>query len=259
VKQTKLSWQFMVDRPRAGYENMARDQGLLDLAEREGTSVLRLYSWKPFCISFGRNEPVLRRYDRERILHQGVDTVRRPTGGRAVWHARELTYSVTARLDAFGSLRDAYRRIHLMLARAIGMLGAEASLAAIPGRPTALDGGACFASAAGGEVMILGAKVIGSAQLQQGSAFLQHGSLLLQDSQDVVQGVTRGSPPPSRDRPLASLLGRRLQFEEAAEAIVASWEEGAADWAPWTDEEALLPLARAHETRFRSSEWTWQR
>jgi lipoate-protein ligase A len=259
MKRRKVSWQLMVDSARAGYENMARDQGLLDLAEREGTAVLRLYRWDPHCISFGRNEPALRRYDRGKIAASRLDCVRRPTGGRAVWHARELTYSVTAPLEVFGSLREAYRDIHLALSAALRSLGALASLAGSGARTPSLDSGACFASPAGGEVLVEGAKVIGSAQLQQGSAFLQHGSVLLEGTQEVIQQVTRGSPPPSSDRPLASILGRSLGFDEATRAIVPAVSEWASDWSPWGMESELAESAQSHRQRFSSSEWTWRR
>lgn len=259
MKRPKVSWQLLVDRARAGYENMARDQGLLDLAEREGTAVLRLYRWEPYCLSFGRNEPALRRYDQERIIHEGLDIVRRPTGGRAVWHARELTYAVAAPVELFGTLRDAYHDIHLTLSSALRDLGAKPTLAGVEVRTASLDSGACFASPAGGEVMVEGAKVIGSAQLRQGPAFLQHGSLLLEDTQDVVQRVTRGSPPVSQDRPLAAILGRGIPFDEVAGAISSNATDWASDWSPWSREEALGAIARRHEARFSSEAWTWQR
>jgi lipoate-protein ligase A len=259
MDQVKVSWQLLRDPPRAGYENMARDQGLLDLADGEGIAVLRLYAWQPFCLSFGRNEPALRRYDRESIHQSGLDCVRRPTGGRAVWHARELTYAVAAPIAVFGSLRAAYREIHLMLSGAVRQLGAMASLAGSPARAAALDSGSCFASPAGGEVMVDGAKLIGSAQLQQGSALLQHGSLLLEDTQDMVHRVTRGSPPASQDRPLAAILGRGISFEEAAGAVAAQAEAWSSGWTPWNQESELDSLARSHAARFRSPEWTWRR
>ncbi|MBI2403017.1 MAG: lipoate--protein ligase family protein [Gemmatimonadetes bacterium] len=92
---------------------MAIDQALLDDVDRRGDlAYLRLYRWNPPCLSFGRNEPALSRYDRAEIERLGVDVVRRPTGGRAVWHDDELTYAVAAPVAAFGCLRDSYRVIH---------------------------------------------------------------------------------------------------------------------------------------------------
>ena len=75
---------------------MALDAALLEAAERDGLRALRLYAWQPGTLSFGRNEPATRRYDRAAIEARGLATVRRPTGGRAVWHHHEVTYAVAA-------------------------------------------------------------------------------------------------------------------------------------------------------------------
>ncbi len=238
---------------------MARDQALLDLADTNHIAVLRLYRWTPSCISFGRHEPARRRYDRPAITRRGLDCVRRPTGGRAVWHARELTYAVAAPLALFGSLRDAYRDIHLMLADAVRGLGAEASLAAPGARPPGVDAGACFASPVGGEVVIAGAKVLGSAQVQQGQAVLQHGSLLLEDSQAIIHDLTLGAPAAPGERPLAAVLGRAISFEEAAAAVESAARNWAAHWTPWEHESMLADRAAGHAAQFRSREWTWSR
>ena len=234
---------------------MAIDSALLDRAEHEGIISLRLYQWSPFCLSFGRHEPALRRYDRGRIEAMGIDTVRRPTGGRAVWHARELTYAVAAPLEHFGGLRLAYQIIHRMLLQALHQLGIRAELAtarAVPG-PAA---GACFAAPVGGEVLAGERKVIGSAQVRQGNAFLQHGSLLLADDQDLVLQVTRGQIDTTRPEEILP-LGKSVSFEEAADAIRnAATDLGQLrlDWQP------LEPSSlEAHAVRFRSQEWTWER
>ena len=184
---------------------MAIDEALLGSAATVGKAVLRLYRWSPPCISFGRNEPAVRRYDRSEIERRGWDVVRRPTGGRAVWHEDEVTYAVAAPISAFGSLQASYCAIHERLASALRMLGVPAELAPKNGRPAELGAGACFASPVGGEVTARGRKVVGSAQVRLGSAFLQHGSILLrvtgehrrrqpsavgrQHSDDVVRGA----------------------------------------------------------------------
>jgi lipoate-protein ligase A len=249
-------WTVFVDGARPGWENMAVDAALLDRTLETGKAFLRCYRWEPHCLSLGRHEPALRRYDTERIRARGLSCVRRPTGGRAVWHARELTYAVTAPLAVFGGMREAYAAIHGLLAAALGALGVPSLLAPRSSPTPGVGSGPCFATPVGGEVLVQGRKVVGSAQLRSGNAFLQHGSLLLADDQGLV-GELAGLTPPL-DRP--SPLGREASFEEAAQAVLAAGEsllEGAV-------REAGLPAgiaagAAAHAARFRSDAWTWQR
>src|SRR5438874_10713974 len=87
---------------------MAVDEALLDESDRTGGAFLRLYRFSPPCLSLGRNEPARARYDRAAITRLGITVVRRPTGGRAVWHEHEVTYAVAAPLAALGegSVRD---------------------------------------------------------------------------------------------------------------------------------------------------------
>lgn len=251
---------LLVDDARPGWENMAIDSALLDLADAEGSAFLRLYRWAPHCLSFGRHEPARRRYDGGRIRALGLDCVRRPTGGRAVWHARELTYAVAAPLSAFGGLTQAYHTLHDLLARALSTLGA-ATLLAPPSSPTpGLQSGPCFAAPVGGEVLIDGLKVVGSAQLRQGAAFLQHGSVLLEDDQSLVRGLAGLTGESAAEAPLSRLVGRAVSFEEAAAAITASAREALSvpvEAAPLPH--AARPHISRHAERFRSAEWTWQR
>src|ERR671914_1485004 len=112
-------WSLCFDLAgRAGWQNMAIDQAMLERAAA-GEHWLRLYRWAPHCLSFGRHEPAKRRYDRPKIGELGLDVVRRPTGGRAVWHAEELTYALAAPTAWFASLRSAYHTIHDVLRRAL--------------------------------------------------------------------------------------------------------------------------------------------
>lgn len=242
---------------RPGWANMAIDQAILDEAERTGTRFLRIYRWDPHCLSFGRHEPASTRYSREHIAALGLDVVRRPTGGRAVWHARELTYAFAGPVDAFGSAAEAYRNIHEAIAEAICDLGARAWLA--PRNRTPPPGaGACFAFPAGGEVIVEGRKVVGSAQLLKGSAFLQHGSLLLEDDQAILDAVTCAPPPARIDAPLARLLGRSVAFDDAAAAVAHAVERRFGSFQP-TDRDSVLGAAESHYERFQASSWTWCR
>jgi lipoate-protein ligase A len=237
---------------------MAIDCALLDLARSGEGAVLRVYRWEPFCLSFGRHEPALRRYGRENVMSRGIDVVRRPTGGRAVWHARELTYSV-AQLGADVSLRESYRAIHGMLADAVRRLGAPALLAANPPRVAGLGAGACFAQPVGGEVVVGGRKVVGSAQLREHGALLQHGSMLLADDQALVRELGGNGRQATGEITMNLALGRPVSFADAAAAV----HEAARAWEPELrtvdDPAEILRAAERHEEKFRSEEWTWGR
>jgi lipoate-protein ligase A len=236
---------------------MALDQALLDLADQTGSGFVRLYRWQPFCLSFGRHEPALKRYDRAEVLRRGLDTVRRPTGGRAVWHARELTYAVAAPVVWFGTLPETCRAIHAVLADAVRALGVAAELAPIT--PAAgLASGACFASLAGGEVKVRGRKLVGSAQLRQGGAFLQHGSLLLEDDQSVVADLTLGAVPTGGEITLREAAGRPVGFGQAAEAVADAFRQLGGGWRVAHAEE-VAPLAMPYLARFGDPAWTWRR
>jgi len=238
---------------------MAIDSVLLDRAEHRREGWLRLYSWAPHCLSFGRHEPAARRYDAARIAALGLDVVRRPTGGRAVWHAGELTYAVAAPIAWLGSLREAYVAIHEMLRRALATLGADATLAQTTRTP-GVGAGACFAQPAGGEVMVGGRKVIGSAQLRQEEALLQHGSILLENDQSVVGTVSVGSAPPDLAAPLSTLLGRSIERGDVATAVAgAATSSWTGDWDTITEPSDVLDAATLHTDRFRSRAWTWAR
>lgn len=247
-----VTWNLLVEpNGRPGAENMAADQALLEEADRAGRAFLRLYRFAPPCLSFGRNEPARERYDRDAISRLRLDVVRRPTGGRAVWHEHEVTYAVAAPVAAFGSLRNAYCDIHRRLVAALRTLGAPATLASRPTHP--LDGGevACFAMSVGGEVLVHRKKVVGSAQARAGRAFLQHGSILLAGSQEVIGAVSRQASAVSATT-LSTALGRPVAFDEVADAVVRAWDE------PLSRTASNRPLPPP-TARFSDPAWTWRR
>jgi lipoate-protein ligase A len=254
-----IPWFLWLDHmPRPGWQNMALDVSLHARAAAGDGAFLRMYRWAPSCLSFGRHEPALRRYDRERITALGLDTVRRPTGGRAVWHSAELTYAVAAPAAAMGSLREAYQRIHGTIATALRMLGAPVSLA--PARPAVpLDTGACFSAAAGGEVVLDSSKVAGSAQFRHEGALLQHGSVLLDDDQSLIRDITAGPSEAPDVQPLSRILRRPVEWEEVALAVADAAGAWGGRWTPLGDEDLLLGESERASTQFRDPEWTWRR
>ncbi|HEV8304276.1 MAG TPA: hypothetical protein VGQ25_04905 [Gemmatimonadales bacterium] len=240
-----MQWNLIVEpRGRPGAENMAIDEALLAEADRTGKAFLRLYRWNPPCLSLGRNELAIERPE--------IAVVRRPTGGRAVWHEHEVTYAVAAPISMFGRLRDAYRAIHERLAAALRSLGVDAKLADGPDRADRPDRPGrrlCFASVAGGEILAQGRKLVGSAQVRRDRALLQHGSILLDGSQEVVGELSREHGAESNETTLRQVLGRPVTFEEVAEAIVCSWGAAFRPSAP--------PPVRP--SAFLDPAWTWRR
>jgi lipoate-protein ligase A len=244
-----MDWSVILEAVgRNGPENMAVDQALLDDALASGRAYLRLYRWAPSCLSFGRNEPALTRYDRAEIERRGIPVVRRPTGGRAVWHDRELTYAVAAPIAAFGTLAEGYRIIHERITVALRTLGVVATVAPAA-RPESIGAGACFASAVGGEVVAGARKIVGSAQVSSGAAFLQHGSILLDGSQELVRSVTRGPVPAGGETTLSNLAKRAVSFDEVAGAIASSWDPPPLP----------APARSVPPGRFAEADWTWRR
>jgi len=250
------SWHLFLDLAgQSGALNMALDQALLDEADRIGSSSLRLYRWDPPCLSFGRNEPATRDYDRAEIERLGIDVVRRPTGGSAVWHEHEVTYAVAAPIKSFGSLRAAYHAIHERIAAALRALGAEVALAPThrpafpPSRPPA-----CFSAPVGGEILAGGRKLVGSAQVRKRKAFLQHGSILLEGSQEMIRAVSRQPSDVSGATNLSTVLGRSVSFEEVVESIVRAWGLTS------TALDRLRPPSTALGLRppLTALDWTWR-
>ncbi|HET9949956.1 MAG TPA: hypothetical protein VFQ22_13625, partial [Longimicrobiales bacterium] len=196
----------------------------------------------------------------------GLACVRRPTGGRAVLHAAELTYCLVAPLGAWAGVRAAYARINAALAAAMRALGAEAELAGAGGRALPPGAGPCFAAPAAGEVVARGRKLIGSAQARVGRALLQHGSILLEGGPAVLAGVgVAGAAVPEAPARAAAPIGLRdlvghVSIDAVARAVAMSLAEAlGGTWAPGSYAPAEEEAARRlEERRYGRNEWTWR-
>lgn len=219
---------FILNRDhRDGRFNMALDELLAGEVEAGRLEAfVRLYGWSPPAVSLGRNQ----RDDEVDVAacrRDGVDVVRRPTGGRAVFHRDELTYSLAARLDdpVFGgSALDAYRAIGRGLCRGLRVLGVGAELvkASVPNARSGLSP-SCFAASGRYELAVGGRKMVGSAQRRYASSFLQQGSVLLVQGQD--HRYFRNPAPPDSFTTAERELGRRVGWDEAAEAMAQGMAE----------------------------------
>src|SRR5215218_8341890 len=148
-----VHWRFLLSPPLDAFTNMAVDIALMRRAQHTGERVLRVYTWDAPSLSLGRNQPARGHYDEQRAARDGIAIVRRPTGGRALLHHREVTYSVTAPVSSGESLRASYARINALLLDALQRLGVDARIAA-PSRRAAVPSLApCFEEPAAGEIV----------------------------------------------------------------------------------------------------------
>lgn len=221
-----------------GASNMAYDEAMMAHARASGDTLLRFYGWDPACLSLGRNQAAPAGWRARDDLEIGTHVVRRPTGGRSVYHGPEVTYAIAAPDRAWGGPRALYARVHRSLADGLTRLGvrldgSEATLVDAPDlSPTAA---ACFRDPAPGELTVAGKKLVGSAQWRSSGALIQHGSILLQNEQArsdlrdpvaaaaLIGGTSAG---PSVAEPDATSLSEVLDSSPPLETVLESLRQG---------------------------------
>ena len=211
--------RVLIDGPRPGAVNMSADARLLAAHEPGDDPVLRVYRWSPPAVSMGHHQK-REDFDVGRIAELGFDLVRRPTGGRAILHAEELTYAVigSSPSEIFGrTLNDTYAAINRALLILLERLGARPDVSGGESL-TEARGLVCFRSAGRHELLVGGKKIVGSAQRRTGGVFLQHGSILSGPAHvDLLECLPgRGGDPAEREAlrrattDLAAVMGRPL-------------------------------------------------
>jgi len=237
-------WRLLETGPRPGAWNMACDAALLSAAELPGfCPTLRLFAWDPPAVSVGHHQADPTADEVALLRARGVDWVRRPTGGRAVFHVgpdRELTYSVVAPLGEpalSGGAAESCRAIHGAIAAGLSGLGIEVTLAVKPARefrPGQREGRtravrptsrrACFDAAVPSEIEAGGSKLVGSAQRRTRGALLQQGSIPLNGDQSLLAEIWPGCLGRGRSTTVSAAAGRRVGFDELAASLRSAFE-----------------------------------
>jgi lipoate-protein ligase A len=232
-------WRIEFDFDRPGAHHMQQDE---ELSRDYNGNVLRLYTWSPPALSLGFQQNIAS-IDESAATRLGVDVVRRPTGGRAVLHWNELTYSVILKSDPADGIYAVHNAIIGGLLASLRSLGpAQSELTLTSGtsdsgfrevyKPGTLTNAACFASSARHEVTWRAKKVIGSAQRRFGDVVLQHGSILLTTDHLRLSELV-ALPSTQRQRmhellaretaTLSDVFRRPITATEAAEAIASEF------------------------------------
>lgn len=181
-----MIWKFIDSGINTGSYNMEFDM-MLARTLNSGEARLRLYQWKPFCISLGANQPE-NSLNLEKVIQDELDFVKRPTGGRAILHAEELTYSVIYPSNRNFSVKELYKQLNLALKKGLILfdenlqdISLENSEPHFPSFYKEEKSDICFAVSSRNEINYKGKKLVGSAQRNLGNVILQHGSILCGD------------------------------------------------------------------------------
>lgn len=259
---------------------MAVDEAIFEsVAVGAAPPTLRIYGWDPPGVSLGYFQALDDGVNLEAVQRYGYGLVRRPTGGRAIIHHHEVTYSVSIRMEALAngaSVLRSYRELSRGVEAGLVRLGVPACIPQAPksdrrsgscppgqGRrlPTI-----CFAKVAGGDMVVAGRKIVGSAQMRRQGAILQHGSIPIRivlaehmailggDSSDPAAAATLSRAAVG----VADALGREVSFEELGRAVCAGFVDA---FGCTLCQQALTgeEMARAQElvaAKYGTDQWT---
>jgi len=223
-------WYLLFSGARSGAYNMSLDEELLRFALSElDRPILRFYQWEKPTISLGFHQK-LDDIKTDLCRERGIDIVVRPTGGRAILHIDELTYSLVvppshplARL----SLLKSYYRINTAIAYGLNKLGVECSVNEGAPNGAGIKNPSCFSSTSKYEITHNGKKLVGSAQRRLKGAFLQQGSILLDRGYLMLEEFVNRSERnlAQKSTTLRDCLGFRPQVEEVASALIWGFKE----------------------------------
>jgi lipoate-protein ligase A len=231
------TWRLLMDPVSSGAWNMAVDEAILEhIGRDESLPTLRLYAWEPACLSLGHTQPFAD-VDVPRLREHGWEVVRRVTGGRAILHTDELTYSVTGHADdpiLAGGVLESYNRLAQALLLAVQELDLPVEMKEHAGSSTVNTNPVCFEVPSTYEITAGGKKLIGSAQARKKEGVLQHGSLPLTGELARICQALKFESDARREQAaqrllerattVESALGRAVSWEHAAQAFIHAFE-----------------------------------
>ena len=246
-----MEWRLIKDNYRTGFMNMAIDEAIM-IAHREGLvpPTIRFYQWSPPAVSLGYFQDLKKEIDVDACKNLGIDIVRRPTGGKAVLHDKELTYSFIIGEShplVNDSILETYKKISGGIIRGLSYLRITAELVPLREKFKSSYLGneskskishsdiksICFSVPSQYEVQVEGKKIVGSAQVRKKEIVLQHGSLLIELEKDKLFSVFNFPSAQIRERlktrfkatSLEEILKRKINFSELSEILPRGFEE----------------------------------
>lgn len=276
----KAKWYFINSGPCSPSYNMALDEALLDLHSQGAIPpVIRFYEWNPATLSIGYFQSAEKDIDLEMLKEQKLGFVRRPTGGRAVLHESELTYSiiVTEQYPEMpATVTEAYRVLSEGLLLGFQNLGLDAYFSIPDTEEKQADlkkpkSAVCFDAPSWYELVVEGKKVAGSAQTRQKGVILQHGAILLDLDEEKLLSVFKFSSPEAKEKmrqklpekavAINRLTDKEITITQCIEAFKKGFEEALEiELIPYQlTEEQLQYVKMLEETKYSNDEWNFKK
>jgi lipoyl(octanoyl) transferase len=269
-----MTWRLITYRPCNAFENMAIDEAIFrETIKNQKPPTLRFFGWHPSAISIGYFQDLKKEINVHRCRLSSVDVVRRITGGKAVYHRDDITYSLTAgKTEKLfpDNIIGTYEKISLCLARGLSFLGIHAQLAKVNagmavGEPDMSP--ACFSTPSGNELLVAGRKICGSAQTRTQGGFLQHGSLMITFDPMETAALILSTQAPEQSEKLrraVTSINEIIPSPVSTETIATFLQRGFSDELGITlTEEPLTPeekvLSRQLVKKYQSDVWNWKR
>lgn len=263
-------WRLFIHKDFSPAKNMAVDEALLEsVRSNNSLPVLRFYSWKPPAVSVGYFQKI-EEIDLEKCRSYGIGYIRRLTGGQAVLHDDELTYSVVVRISHADKVTEIFKKINSSILRGLINLGIKAEL--FHGKINVSEKKSiCFAAPASYEVKVDGKKILGSAQVKRGKVVLQHGSLPISMDCGKLYDLFKFKGFTERKRAiryskwlmtsLADELKSRIEFDFLCKVIIEGFsKEWGIDFKPDSLNKFENNLAeRLEEERYSTESWNHMR
>lgn len=282
-----MDWRLIKDNYHTGFMNMAIDEAIM-IAHRQDLvpPTIRFYQWHPPAVSLGYFQDLEKEINIEVCKKLGIDIVRRPTGGRAVLHDQELTYSFVIREDhplVNESILETYKKISQGIIKGLLYFGIEAELVPLREKLTENSFGEdkdfekkllnikaiCFSSPSHYEVQVKGKKIVGSAQVRKGGIVLQHGSLLIKLDKEKLFSIFNFPSPSVRERlksrfnatSLEEILKREISFSELIMTLPKGFEEemGIKLVEDKLSKEEEVIAQKLLENKYSTNIWNYQR
>ncbi len=261
------TWRLLNTDHLDGATNMAIDEAISRAVQANLVPpTLRFFGWQPACLSLGQAQPG-GDVDREVCLAAGVDVVRRPTGGRAILHTDELTYSIITperEPRVAGTIVESYRRLSEGLLTGLMLMGVPTRQVEQPDNHDHDQGPVCFEVPSNYEIVFDGRKLVGSAQMRKAGVMLQHGTIPLHGDIARISLYLAQHPDAGRVRNRATTveaaIGREVAYDTAARLMAQGFAQAlnlqlkAGDL---TSEEQVWAEELRRE-KYAADEWTYR-